>query len=313
MFDNNEQQEVPMKEVLILTTFLAILLLVNYQPAYAEAALCKCYCGARTSPPCSDNACKRACGWQEPSSSGGGSSAPAYDYEAERQRQEAERQRQLETERKRQREIEEQRKREEEAAKRRQEEFERSKQDALNSMKGISESELGIKDASSSGDLGLKEIGDTGKGGLGLKGIDKNKAVEEAKSNLYNTQQGTAGAVFDTKGAKAPVSSQPVQMSERVRKDPRMIKAHKKLADLQKKRQKLDEQRTNLAKERNNTKDPEKMKQLTKELDKVEKAYQINVFAVSNQTQKVEKLKRTIDAEVEKPVSGKQCLKGSGQ
>jgi tetratricopeptide (TPR) repeat protein len=78
---------------------------------------------------------------------------PSYDYEAERQRQ-------LEAERQRQREIEEQRKREDEEAKQRQQEFERKKQEALSSMKGITESELGLKGVGT-GELGLKDIGDT--------------------------------------------------------------------------------------------------------------------------------------------------------
>jgi hypothetical protein len=42
-----------------------------------KAVSCTCYCGRVLSPPCSDNACKQACGW-----SGGGSpavSVPTYD------------------------------------------------------------------------------------------------------------------------------------------------------------------------------------------------------------------------------------------
>ena len=80
---------------------------------------------------------------------------PSYDYEAERQRQ-------LEAERQRQREIEEQRKREDEEAKQRQQEFERKKQEALSSMKGITESELGLKGVGT-GELGLKDIGEAKK------------------------------------------------------------------------------------------------------------------------------------------------------
>ena len=113
--------------------------------------------------------CNPGSNWGCRSSRGSGSPAyapqsePAYDYEAEHQRQ-------LEAERQRQREIEEQRKREEEEARRRQEEFERNKRDALNSMKGITEEELGLKGTDASGDLGLKGV-DGGKQGLGLKGM----------------------------------------------------------------------------------------------------------------------------------------------
>jgi hypothetical protein len=63
---------------------------------------------------------------------------------------------------------------------------------------------------------------------------------------------------------------------------------------------------------RNSTKDSEGMNQLTKKLDKTEKDYQKNLLATSNTYEKVEKLKQTIDAEVEKPVSGEKSLKGSG-
>jgi hypothetical protein len=98
---------------------------------------------------------------------------PYYDYDAERQRQEAEWERQQETERHRHQEIEEQKKREEAEAKRRQEEFERNKQEALKSMKGLTENELGlkgtVKGTGTSGVFALKGM-DTG--GLGLKGID---------------------------------------------------------------------------------------------------------------------------------------------
>lgn len=123
-------------------------------------------CGGRYSS--SGPSCSPGPNW------GGGQqgSTPSYDYEAERQRQEAERLYREEQERQRQREIEEQRKREEEEARKKQEEFERSKQDALRSMKGISENELGLKGIDSGSDLGLKGIGETGTGGLGLKGIE---------------------------------------------------------------------------------------------------------------------------------------------
>lgn len=124
---------------------------------------------------------------------GGGSTQPTYDYEAERQRQEAERQRQLEAERQRQRELEEERRRQEEEARIRQEDFEIRKQEALRSMKGITEGELGLKGIDS-GALGLKDIGDSGTGGLGLKDIgDKNT--------------GSLGIKDITNSAKSPSSS----------------------------------------------------------------------------------------------------------
>ncbi len=34
--------------------------------SFADVAGCGCYCGAVLPPPCSDDACKRACGWSEP-------------------------------------------------------------------------------------------------------------------------------------------------------------------------------------------------------------------------------------------------------
>lgn len=132
--------------------------------AIADVVSCQCYCGISLRAPCGDEDCKRACGWQEPSQP----SPPAYDQEAERQREEAEYQRRQEAELQRQREIEEQKRREEEAARKRREDFERSKQNALKSMKGIAEGELGLK-GGDAGELGLKGMGDSGSPGLGLK------------------------------------------------------------------------------------------------------------------------------------------------
>jgi hypothetical protein len=88
-------------------------------------------------------------------------------------------------------------------------------------------------------------------------------------------------------------------MSARVRNDPRMIKEQKELADLQAKRQDLDVRRGKLAVERNSATDPAKMRELTRELDKAEKEYQRNLTAVFQQNEKIDKIKRTIDAEVE--------------
>src|SRR5262245_60715335 len=34
--------------------------------AWAGPVSCGCYCGVQVPPPCSDDACKSACGWQEP-------------------------------------------------------------------------------------------------------------------------------------------------------------------------------------------------------------------------------------------------------
>lgn len=142
--------------------------------ALAAVAGCGCYCGVVLRPPCGDEACKRACGWTGPPS-GGTSSAPSPDYEAERQRQEAERRRQEEELR---RQEEERQRLEAEEAKRRQEEFERRKQEALDSMKGITENELGLKGVSTGGDLGLKGVGETKTSDLGLKGIGETPVVD---------------------------------------------------------------------------------------------------------------------------------------
>jgi len=146
---------------------------------------CGCYCGIYLPAPCSDNACKQACGWK------GGTSAPAapaYDYEAEHQRQEAERQRLWEAEQQRQREVQEQQRLEEEAAKQRQVEFEQNKENALKSMKDITEGELNLK-GTDTGDFGLKEIDNKEKGNLGLKELEDKKTVK-AKKMVETRQKG---------------------------------------------------------------------------------------------------------------------------
>jgi len=70
-----------------------------------------------------------------------------------------------------QRALEEQQRKEREEAARRQVEFDRAKQDALRTMKGITDNELGLKGATTGTDLGLKGLGDAKTGDLGLKGI----------------------------------------------------------------------------------------------------------------------------------------------
>ena len=149
----------------------------NHAPNSWGGANAKAYgewcgaCGGTFSMSNGNPSCTRGPNWgRRPGSTAQPSdnSAAIAAAEAERQRQqEAERQR-VEAERQRQQEIEAQRKRDEEEAKRKQEEFERKKQEALSSMKGIAEGELGLKGADA-GDLGLKDVGDTGGGGLGLK------------------------------------------------------------------------------------------------------------------------------------------------
>jgi len=93
---------------------------------------------------------------------GGGNGSGSSDANAAAAA-EAERERQAEADRQRQREAEEQRLRDEEAARQRQADFDRKKREALDSMKDISGNELGLK-GTEAGDLGLKDLGDTGPG-----------------------------------------------------------------------------------------------------------------------------------------------------
>jgi hypothetical protein len=155
-----------MKRALLITLFVVVIGSLAAQAQGGWAGVSQCYIGGKWVT-VKGNCPATGSGSNQPVDN----SAAIAAAEAERQRQEAERQRQLELERQRQREIEEQRKRDEEAARQRQLEFDRKKQEALSSMKGIAEGELGLKGAGA-GDLGLKDLGDTG-GGLGLKDIGK--------------------------------------------------------------------------------------------------------------------------------------------
>jgi tetratricopeptide (TPR) repeat protein len=51
--------------------------------SFADVSGCGCYCGVVLPPPCSDEACKRACGWSEPTPE----QQPVYDPVAERHRE----------------------------------------------------------------------------------------------------------------------------------------------------------------------------------------------------------------------------------
>jgi tetratricopeptide (TPR) repeat protein len=163
--------------------------------SFADFAGCNCSCGVFLRPPCGEDACRRACGGGDVQQAP--SARPSYDYEAERQRQEtAERQRieieqqRMEEERQRERAAEAERQRREEAAKRRQAEFERNKQEALRSMKGIAEGELGLK-GSNAGELGLKDMGGNGAKGFGLK--DAPASATAAKPKKAECEWGDMG------------------------------------------------------------------------------------------------------------------------
>ncbi len=99
-------------------------------------------------------------GRAEQSQSSTDNQAPATRGADERRREEEDRQRRAD-------EVREQK---EEDARRRQEDFDKAKSDALRSMKGITENELGLKGAGSGDDPGLKGAGDSGTSDLGLKG-----------------------------------------------------------------------------------------------------------------------------------------------
>ena len=98
-----------MKRVFVGMIFLLIFCLANGRLAFATGYPCGCYCGKYLPEPCSDQACKDACGWHDPAASSAGSgssySAPAYDYAAERQRDEAQRQRAAQEQREQQRQL----------------------------------------------------------------------------------------------------------------------------------------------------------------------------------------------------------------
>jgi len=168
-----------MKKILILAIFLIISLLVNNPLAFSDFVGCNCICGKFLRPPCGEEDCRRECGGQEPSTGTPSYTPPSYDYEAERQRQE-------EAERQRQAEREEMARKEAEEAKRRQEEFEKNKEDALRSMKGIAENELGLKGVSADSGLGLKGVGETGKSGLGLKETASATPAEPVNSSVVD-------------------------------------------------------------------------------------------------------------------------------
>lgn len=63
----------------IAACFFMLLVAVATTPARAQSAVsCGCYCGITISPPCSEQACKAACGWRDGDSGRGGSqSGPA--------------------------------------------------------------------------------------------------------------------------------------------------------------------------------------------------------------------------------------------
>jgi hypothetical protein len=192
--------------------------------------------------------------WGGGQQGGSTSSAPSYDYEAEYQRQQ-------EAERQRQREIEEQKKREEEEAWRKQEEFERNKREALNSMKGLGGSDLGLKGTDTSGDFGLKSV-DGGKQDFGLKGtsdtdpnvvdlrhLDPKKPVTVDQNKLKApSKKEAAWAQADCEKANATrrriVEGLPVQLDAIRRTESQIDAARKSMSDTSEEAKKLAMEKT---------------------------------------------------------------------
>ncbi len=151
-----------MKKILMSAILLAVLLLFDHHPVFADFAGCNCVCGKFLRPPCGEEDCRTACGGSAPVTSAPSYAPPAYDYEAERQREDEET-------RQRQAEREEQARKEAEEARQMQAEFEQKKEEALKSMKGVTGDELGLKGAGADSGLGLKGI--TATDDTGLKGV----------------------------------------------------------------------------------------------------------------------------------------------
>ena len=111
---------------------------------------------------------------------------------------------------KRQQELEEQKKKEEAEAKLKQEEFDQAKQEALKSMKGITENELGLKGQSSDAEFGLKGVDEPEKGDLGLKSLSETGS-KNGRSALVLKEQ----ADFDTMNS-AWMGNQKKLISQRI-------------------------------------------------------------------------------------------------
>lgn len=171
---------------------LLLLLLALTDVALAiegRAGGCGCYCGKMLPPPCSDSACKAACGYQEPGS-GGGYAVPSYDYEAERRRQEAEA-----AERRR---AEEERRKQEEAKRRA--EFIRARDEAAKMLKGSSDTGgYQLKGASGTDSHGLKGAGTTG--GEHLKSVERHSRTAAMLEKEASSEEARMG--FDTPGKHA--------------------------------------------------------------------------------------------------------------
>jgi hypothetical protein len=139
-----------------------LLALGSLSAATAGPVSCSCYCGKVLRPPCGDDACKAACGWQAPAYNPGAGTTPAFDPDAARRAQQ-EQQREAE----RQREEARQR---DEAAK--QAQFLHDRDEAAKTLKG------------STGPGSLEIKGDTGS--LELKSDTKAKPPKPRKPNPDN-------------------------------------------------------------------------------------------------------------------------------
>lgn len=134
-------------------------------------------------------------------------------------------------------------------------------------------------------------------------GIPDSRALHDAETVRQGASMGAPGVGFDTPGAgSVPVTAPPegsspaARLSERARRDPRVVETLGALDRLQGDRQRLENEKTMLAARRNRTLDPEAMKRLSRKLDESELAYQGVLKAVAETMENLEKLERSIDA-----------------
>ena len=332
--------------IVLMTVLLALIALPGLSLAVeGEVSGCGCYCGAVIPPPCSEEACKSACGWQS------GHSDPSRREEPAKTEQEL----RLEQAEKLCRQAEALYN-----AGRYGEALDIYYQALKAYPRGFEELNVGmvntrvmvyVTDARAAADAGnydramdiirkgmsenpeaynweadlnkyndeknqmIQQVADRMRRTINefasgmptsmpsVPGLDFMEALNEAYTNLQTTKQGLASGspeaakygamqVFDTPLTGAGGKPLP----DYVLKDRRVQKAGVELSRLKKELARIDKEKTELVRQRTMAKDRKMMAELTKKVDKVEKAKQKTLYKISRTKIHIDELDHKIEA-----------------
>lgn len=144
--------------------------------------------------------------------------------------------------------------------------------------------------------LAARQLVATEKADRPLKNAGRAEADSETARLGFDTGAKDAGGL-DTSAVRVPAGQ--AAREEKIKRDPRMVAAVKKLDDLKAEREKMDAEMAKLKQERNAAKDKEQMSEATAKLDDKNRDYQKKLLEITKETENVKKTRETVSVSVD--------------